>query len=263
MNLLTSCEKEANVKLPETKPLPVLFSYISPQDTLIRVKLTMSQPLYGTASGDISDPVTNATIILSSTQGNITLLYNNQSGYYEAMSNTYPIYYGATYKLGVTLANGSFAEAETTVPGNIIPILNASAEALTVNNMPQTRFKLNFNDDGSTVNYYRVSVLGIEYNFPLDTFFSETGIRAIYTDLNNNGKNMEVSFENYGGNNLGQIGYDIYLLNCNKDYFQFYKSIFNYQNGNPFAEPSLIYSNVKGGFGVFSAYTMSKYRLNI
>jgi hypothetical protein len=47
----------------------------------------------------------------------------------------------------------------------------------------------------------------------------------------------------------------VYLLNTCKPYYQYHKSLENYNDGeNPFAEPTPIYSNIEGGLGVFAAY---------
>ncbi len=48
VNSLTfvSCERDATVELPDTEPKPVLVCFISPQDSMIRVTLTNSRPIY-------------------------------------------------------------------------------------------------------------------------------------------------------------------------------------------------------------------------
>jgi hypothetical protein len=49
----------------------------------------------------------------------------------------------------------------------------------------------------------------------------------------------------------------IYLLSTDKPYYDFHKSLENYSLGDtPFAEPSFVYSNVKGGLGIFASYTL-------
>jgi hypothetical protein len=50
---------------------------------------------------------------------------------------------------------------------------------------------------------------------------------------------------------------NIYVLNTEKSYFLFHKSLKNYKNGeNPFSEATPVYSNINGGFGVFTSYTI-------
>jgi hypothetical protein len=58
--------------------------------------------------------------------------------------------------------------------------------------------------------------------------------------------------------------YDVFLYNCSESYYKFYKSLKNDPGSGisfpPPAEPSFTYSNVKGGFGCFAAYTRSMFR---
>lgn len=49
----------------------------------------------------------------------------------------------------------------------------------------------------------------------------------------------------------------IYLLSTDKPYYDFHKSLENFSLGDsPFTEPSFLYSNVKGGLGIFASYTL-------
>lgn len=263
---LFACEKEANIKLPDTKSQPVVFCYLSPQDTVIRVRLTMSQPLFDKENTDITRPVSDATIILSSSQGNIALTFNPQSGYYQTLSANYPIHFGETYKLSINLSNGAYAEAITKMPDNTVTISNASFQIIKENYTEYKRFKVSFIDDPSAVNFYRISAVKLQvYSWQNDTIRTETFAAALYTDEGHNGELLETGFNTYfeGTNNDSIVAHDVLLINCNKDYYLFYKSLNNYQEGNPFAEPSLIYTNIKGGLGVFAAYSRSKYRINI
>jgi hypothetical protein len=49
----------------------------------------------------------------------------------------------------------------------------------------------------------------------------------------------------------------IYLLSTDKPYYDLHKSLENPSLGDaPFTEPSFLYSNVKGGLGIFASYTL-------
>jgi len=49
----------------------------------------------------------------------------------------------------------------------------------------------------------------------------------------------------------------IQLFTTDYHYYQYHTTIENYESGNPFAEPSRIYSNVENGYGVFAGYQKS------
>ena len=63
--LFLSCAKEATVKLPETKPLPVMYSYLSPTDSVIRLKLMMSSPLFSSNQIDVLAAVSDGDVVRS------------------------------------------------------------------------------------------------------------------------------------------------------------------------------------------------------
>jgi hypothetical protein len=49
----------------------------------------------------------------------------------------------------------------------------------------------------------------------------------------------------------------VYLLNTDKSYYDYHRSLGNYDSGDdPFTEPSPVFSNVNGGLGIFAAYTV-------
>src|SRR6188768_4305523 len=89
--LFLSCVKEAKVKLPETKSLPVMYSYICPTDSLIRLKLLSSSPLFSSNQIDILAAVSDGDVKISSAQGTAQLIFNQNTGYYELKTNSYPI----------------------------------------------------------------------------------------------------------------------------------------------------------------------------
>ena len=56
----------------------------------------------------------------------------------------------------------------------------------------------------------------------------------------------------------------IYLLNTEKSYYQFHQSLLNYDDGTvPFSETSPLFSNITGGLGIFSAYTVDSIVIRI
>lgn len=261
--LYMSCKKEAKVKLTEVKPLPVVYCYISPTDSVIRVKVNRSLPLFKTTQQQSFEPVSDAVVNIASANGNTNLTYNSNTYYYEIKSSQFPIAYGANYKLTVTMNNGDVATAETNVPDQAIIISNVSREI--INEQYGTElFKVKFNDQIGTQNYYRVAMSYAQaITSQSDTMIIDSGIKVLVNDQNYDGQQLSANaifFPPYNSDSIAY--YNIYLLNCNSHYYNFHKSLENYSGENPFAEPSLIYTNVKGGLGCFSAYTKNVLRIN-
>jgi hypothetical protein len=263
--LFLSCTKEAIVKLPETKPLPVMYSYICPTDTVIRLKLMLSSPLYSSNQIDILAAVSDADVKMSSAQGTAQLIFNPTTGYYELKTNSYPIVPGQVYKMTVTTINGDVATAETQVPFMAVPINTVTVETITENNQTSDRVKVSFTDEPGRANYYRIGALhAFAYTFQADTLADDTRINELYSDINHDGENVSLDGRFYLRDDSTDYYfteyYDVFLYNCSESYYNFYKSLRTDLSGIGFpppAEPTLNYSNVKGGFGCFGAYTRS------
>lgn len=264
--LFLSCRKEAKVKLPDAKSYPVMYSYISPGDTVIRLKLMKSAPLYTRNDIDVQAPVPDANVKISNTtQGTGQLIYNSISGCYELRTSAYPIVAGQVYKMTVVTSSGDEATAETEVPS-----ITVYGNKVTVDKVLETygvsfRIKLFFNDEPNRENYYRIAAVhGAVRISETDTIRDDTYSNELYSDKNRDGESatlsgrffsMEDSLDYYSTE-----FYDVFLYNCSESYYKFQNSLNNYSGANPFTEPTLTFSNVRGGFGCFAAYNGSRFR---
>jgi hypothetical protein len=264
--LIIACEKEAKVKLPETKSLPVLYSYICPGDTVIRLKLMYSAPLYSSNQIDIMAAVPDGDVRISGAQGTAQLVFNPNTDYYELQTTAYPIVPGQTYKMTVTTING-VATAETQVPLTNVPINEVTVETIQEPyGETSDRIQVSFTDEQGRENYYRIAALhAYIYTSQTDTLTDDTRINELYSDIGHDGGNVSLSARYYlnyidSSQYYSAEYYDVFLYNCSSSYYSFHKSIKNYSGDNPFSEPALIYTNVKGGFGCFGAYVSSGFR---
>lgn len=267
--LFLSCAKEANVKLPETKPLPVIYSYICPTDSIIRLKLMSSSPLFSSNQIDVLAAVPDGDVKISSAQGTAQLVFNSNTQYYELLTSAYPIIPGQVYKMTVTTINGDVATAETQVPFIAVPINTVTVENIQESSQTSDRIKVFFTDEANSVNYYRIAAAHcFVYNTQTDTIIEDTRINELYSDINYDGENAVLAGRfNLRSDSIAYYSteyYDVYLYNCSASYYNFYKSYKNDSGSGisfpPPAEPTLLYTNVKGGFGCFGAYTRSTLR---
>jgi len=228
-----------------------------------------SSPLFSSNEIEILEAVADGDVKISSAQGTAQLIFNQTTGYYELKTNTYPIVPGQVYKMTVTTSNGDVATAETQVPHTAISINTVMVETITESNQSSDLIKVSFTDEPGRVNYYRLAVLyGFAYRFQVDTTTGETRIKELYSDINHDGVNTSLTgrfiLKNDSTEYYSTEYYDVFLYNCSESYYNFNKSLKNYTgNGLSFpppAESTLIYSNVKGGFGCFGAYTRSMLR---
>lgn len=313
--VLTSCESLVNTipedKLPKGDPQLTLFCYISPQDTLIRARVSRSSPAFGEYSsngqsyflenGDTirsNQPLTTATVTISDGQTTATLHYQNTSQIFDIPTSQFPIKAGKTYTLTVS-EGGQKAQATCTIPKSQVPVKSYTLDSAITNRFGSTQMTLNTNftwvDPAGEANYYRVNVYELidapSFRFdPVEKKYYE--YRQIFVnnyriDRNNfrgdfqNDKNLDGTtfvspqFEsfnglaNYGGGVVVEgkpllpsrpaerLGIFLQIMNVDVPYYEFHRSLENYNGDNPFTEPSLIYTNVKGGFGVFAGYNQS------
>jgi hypothetical protein len=89
--------------------------------------------------------------------------------------------------------------------------------------------------------------------------------KAYFNDKGMDGLRAKVSIEGIGLSDMTDSCFlKIYLLNTDKAYYDYQKSLEKYNSGeDPFTEPSPVYSNISGGLGIFAAYTVDSliYRL--
>ncbi|TDB68094.1 DUF4249 domain-containing protein [Arundinibacter roseus] len=295
-------------ELPKTTSQLTLFSFISPQDTLIRVKVSQTRPLFGEVltgsnlmiiNGDTiytGDALPKASVQISDGKTSAALTYVPQEELFAISTKQFPILAGKTYTLTVAEGNRR-AEASCTIPENAVTIQKYTLDTLVVSNfgLRDSTLSLSFTwqDPGQQTNYYRVkayelvefSIVGFDDKNQSITesrqvgkfYFSWTGI-ANRTVLQSDGqldgtvflspqgrKKLEVA-QTFGFLNGSPItpkkppvsfGISLLLLNTDAPYYLFHKSVQDARQDNPFSEPSLVYSNVTNGLGVFAGFNQS------
>jgi hypothetical protein len=65
---------------------------------------------------------------------------------------------------------------------------------------------------------------------------------------------IEATSSIYEETEIDSIRY--YVIRSDEHYYKYHTSVWKYQGEDFFTEPSIIYSNIEGGIGVFSAFTM-------
>lgn len=255
---LLSCRKEVHLKLPSAEMKPVAYCYISPQDSIISLSLSLAAPLYIDNGSNLFKPVTDANIIITSNQGSGALIYNNTTEKYELKTNVYPIIEGRTYALKVTLTNGTISEASTSVPFNTIKIKSAETSTNAINTTTIISCIIKYIDDINYSNYYCFYINSLDTS-GTDTISYFVNYREISKDASYNGIENGMNIKLIDSISVKKaIGFKYYLLNCSKEYYDFYNYLNNYYGDSPFTEPHSTYTNFKGGYGVFASYSYDR-----
>lgn len=271
--LLSGCEKEVTgIKLPDSVSKLLVSSFISPQDTIIRVYVTRSVPNLGYRQPG-SKPVENASVSLSDGTQTRPLAFTGQM--YSVDTRNFPIMAGATYTLRVSVPGGETAEATCTVPQALTESPTVIIDSVLYSDDLQRDYfvRLHWDDVAGQENYYRpLGEVNMEIKQPPDNKPSDSIppfiLNQIYWEgdvfLDDQGKDGE-PFQSPKGrmftlfsdlDAFGTIELYAYVLHTDRHYYQYHRSVqlATRSMDNPFAEPVLVYSNVTGGLGIFAAF---------
>ncbi|QJW88022.1 DUF4249 domain-containing protein [Spirosoma taeanense] len=263
----------------------VVTSFLSPQDTVLAVKISRSQPVLGEEAsyGTSGNSVPDATVTLSDGTKVVALTYNARQAYYRADIGQLPIRAGRTYTLLVQTPDGERAESSCTIPGPVA-LMSIVYDSLTENRFGQQSRRYFARglwvDPAGQANYYQVTgkyeflVKGPNLLIPRQMgllSFNDEG-NSLKTDQSVDGKEMVsnrafmrgVYYSNTGqvanSNNQFQItSITMNLLSTDQAYYRYQDAVSRQAevSGNPFAEPVPVPSNIRGGLGCFAGYNRS------
>ncbi len=294
--ILASCDKTIKVKVPEIKEGLTLFSNTETGTQMaVVVGKSMSILKYNRKQELF---VKDATVKLYA-DGVLTetLKYNDGLQFYLSEGI---VEEGKHYKLVVEAPGYATIEAEADAPQRVPLIL----ESVVDTTMPSrfggftmaTAVKIKFDDPAATVDYYQLNFYSADQlifspqpepsheclniqdpsiDGQLDVINGESCVNGdiVFNDVLFNGRSKYITSSvspyvlfpqpNGGGDSV----YPVFKLNRISEaryrYLQSYKKA-QESDGNPFAEPVNVYSNVKNGHGIFSisnpAFVQIKYK---
>ncbi|MCU0451421.1 MAG: DUF4249 domain-containing protein [Bernardetiaceae bacterium] len=284
---LASCDQEVrNVNLPRIERQLAIYSFISPQDTTLSAWVYETSPLLGPSTRSIM-LVPNAMVVLADDTRQLVLppvRENNapQPTVYRAAATGLPIVAGRTYRLRVSVPDGRTAEAQCTVPTEAPEFqFRLDTSQFRINANPEGRVVINWQSLSGGTGYYRIAGLfwgemQIPPNWPFGNgqfsspvfWNTRSDLFATPTD-GGAGRALatEGSFRSNQSFGLGArlLQLDLGLLHVDEPYYRYHQTLGQNINsaGNPFAEPSLVYTNVRGGLGVFGAFNRRRISLRL
>tara|TARA_B100001939_G_scaffold117827_1_gene102252 strand:- start:1564 stop:2379 length:816 start_codon:yes stop_codon:yes gene_type:complete len=251
-------------------------------DTTWRIHVSSSKSVIDSSS---FNNVVNASVLIEDDNGNIIdVLAHDTNGFY--IGNTIP-QANFTYNLSIIHPTLDDITSRNEVP-SIINLIGIDTATSYSNGEKYLDLTVNFEDPGNASNYYLVETyvigLGLEIEngdtleseidtsraFMLlnDEVFQDGGSpwkdQGLFNDLLFNGqtKSLEISIPNNDWNwgeagfvySYRYIGLRFYLYNISQDYYYYRRSLelYNQTNGNPFAQPVQVFSNIQNGFGIFA-----------
>ena len=295
---LTSCDslrQEVNPdRLNREAAKLVVTCFLSPQDTVLAVKVTRSQPILtestSTGSSNTAVNVPDATVTLSEGGRTATLRYDVRLGYYRAAISQLPVLAGRTYSIAVQTSAGERAEASRTVPEPVATV-SVAFDSLIENQfgrqVKRYFIRSRWQDLANQANFYQVSGLfrytPVCQNCPntpanqpreqFNTLYFDDNSGGLLTDRNTDGGTMisdRAFFGIYYSSNVSVPNFNfvsqykaatvtVNLFSTDQFYHQYQDAIARQSevSGNPFAEPVPVPSNIQGTLGCFAGYNRS------
>lgn len=265
--IFASCEKEVdNVSYPKFRQKLVISGYISPDNTRNYISVTSNLRIYGDldlasryeSPGNLTATLSNDTHEISLDSTLLGFVFN---------SSDFPIEEGKTYTLKVNSDKGLYAEASCSVPFKRTFALEIDTFRIMNYNpyyVEDSYFNLDFyyTDIPGEDNYYMFLCEQVSYDSKYHespyVFKIQGPEKEYFNDKGRDGMRSKIALQVVGVPETVDSSFlKVYLLNTDKAYYDYHKSLGNYTGGeDPFTEASPVYSNITGGLGIFAAYTV-------
>ncbi|MFN5620638.1 MAG: DUF4249 domain-containing protein [Flavobacteriales bacterium] len=258
--LLFSCEKEADIPLPETDPKLVVSCFISPDMDSALAYIQWSRPVF--SSEDIYRPYDNLEVSISDGNSTAYFQYDIYIDQYVLPLSEFPLALGVEYALRVKAPTGEEVVARTTIPVEMPTVESATLDSSSyINNFGEEInefiYKTTLTDNSDDFQYYRFIYYNEDFWVPGKSYRYIEGMSYRDDESLVDGKIYVEENITYYGYNGAFSNKQLAVLSCSESYYRYHKTLQNQSNGNPFAEPTLVYSNVEGGLGAFGAYRMT------
>jgi|GEM_PF-4033619 len=256
--------EEKSVNIPSSTA-PTITAFLCPQDSVHTVRLYRTIPVVGADNlREWNANVGKGVVTLSDETQTVTLQpEKNPVGVFRIKAKDFRVMAGKTYKLNVVTYDGQKAEATCTIPLSKIDIKKANTKLANSADPSDPLYFVTWLDIANEQNYYAVHVVQGQVNFTTgERRVSYDSGGEVIVDVGFEGKELitKMSFLMQKRRSAGGGFFfvsEIQLLNTDIHFYRYHKDleILQLSDGNPLSEPANIYSNIKGGFGVFAGYT--------
>lgn len=213
----------------------------------------------------------DANVVVRDANNNAETLTHNGDGWYKSNSaNITP----GNYTINVSAATYEDIDANSYVPSPVA-ITNWDTAATTFGEITGREILLSFNDPDASNNFYFVILEKLSFGYwePMafyspEVIFDQTNQEnyfwrgSTFTDDVINGQNhtlrLIVDDWYFDGSQPGdQIKMKLY--SCSEDYYKFIRTYLAYEqsNGDPFAQPVQVYTNINNGRGLFAGFSLA------
>lgn len=280
---LVSCEKIIDISIPEKERKIVVNGLIS-ADMPARIHFSRSLSVL---EKDSLVTIADAQVSLFEGDNLIGEFLKESDGYYY-LPSFLPLV-GHAYRLKASSTGLQPIEAEAIVPA-VVPLASVDTATLTGEwGQQELRLSVKFIDPAGVRNIYGfgVEVTYKEFNYDSMSYTGKILTHPAYLYSNTDGfledestdfegklyfedllfdgqpKTVEFGVTDYSFYESDTVWLNVRMEQIDPSYFLYVKSYESYReaHGNPFSEPVQVYTNVKGGYGIFSGSSSSTYKL--
>lgn len=282
---LCSCEKIIDISIPDKERKLVVNGLIS-SDQPVKVNLTRSLSVL---EGDSLAFITGGQVSLFQGTGLIGKFREDSTGFYSLPDFRPQV--GQTYRLTASGNGLNPVEASAYLPP-LVPIISVDTATITTEwGQQELHLSVKFTDPAGVRNFYGfgVDVTSKEYDYNTmtytgkkqtypgyissntDRFLQDESIRfegkLFFEDMLFDGFTKTVEFDlwDYSFFASDTVWMDLKMEQIDPSYYLYVvsNSLYQQANENPFSERVQVYTNVKGGYGIFSGTSSSRYQFTV
>jgi hypothetical protein len=278
---IIACTTVVDFDIPLDEPKIVTNGLFSP-DSLWQFQVTSSKNILDVTPGSFFQPVSNATITVYDQNGEPieTITGSADKNFvYSYKGKTKPMA-GQLYSIEVAISNQPLLRSVGKAPIPV-PITSVVADSSVFASDGKVKMKITFKDPVTEKNFYTVKIIEeAKFIYNNDTLsitqeifyevveqslnVNETGLEKLINDNLFNGKEHTFNLQLYNrqywfGSEVIEQHVRVLLLNVSDEYYKYFttKSLQEYTNGDPFAQPVQVFNNIEGGLGIFAGYSQS------
>ena len=266
------CEKVLETENEASDPKLSVSSFFQP-DTTFTIYVANGRSVF-----DMEElsPIENATIKIFEDEQLFETLTNGTSGFYTSTSNAKR---GKNYRIEVSAPNYETVIAEDKVYD---PVSILSMDTMAVKgeqDMYNLEVTIHFNDFPNEDNYYGVEVYLLEdsmFSESYPTYFNSNNLSFDNIESDFDGYTPSVEFgllsdrlvkstgsvkltlDRYNVDNAHKITVRLYTIGEAFYHHRISREKYLWTNGDPFAQPVQVFSNVENGFGIFAGYSFTE-----
>jgi hypothetical protein len=265
----SSCEDDVDLKDLGIKPKMVLNCHISPNFDSTIVFLSNSQPLLSSNSKQLT-VISNALVEISNDNINWKkLTYNPDKKRYIISQTAFPIKEGKSYYIRATCADyDESISSSCTVPYYRNVDIKVDTQLMSYDEF-YSSIQCNFSwkDFKGENNYYCITNYNANYYdsivyINVDNVRTDSSWQYLYSDENLDGTIMKGSYFLYSTQEMKFNDTILFtLVEMDKNCYQYENTLQGNSLGDflGFVEPTLIYNNIKNGYGMFGAIVFKNY----